>query len=1329
MASKHWGAGGVRTVLGCLFCVLAQPAMGLNFNFTYNAAQSTPPATISDSFGPISDPNGTVLMNMVQTAADMWSDVILDDWTINVELRWQAPANAGNSAQMFQFQAHPGNTEGDPAEQSSRVVWAQIIFNPNRNWWVDSTPLNHSEFDMAQTLYRDLPMAQRTGWFAGPPPNLLEVGYSGAVNASAPAAMQVPGSASATLRSRDLLSYALHELGHTVGVGGTTAAANEYSTDGDYDINPALAGNTAFSVESTSTSDGHITSSPTSPTAPALMHSNNLCCARRLPSALDVMAAEATANWTGIRLLRTDFLTGASWNTAGNWEGNRTPSTAVDAFVRTGDTVTLSGFGAAGNLLVDEGSTVSTQTNTLFVQNRTDVGGTPGDNSQITINTDGELDSDLLNINDDGTVVLVGVSSLLQAERVNIAAGGELRGQGTLDLNDNLFGLLTSEGLIRATSGGELVITSQNGLGLDLAGGEIEAIDGNIRFETGMADAMGADLTVGAGRQVAFNSGGSVGAGGLLLLNGGVVSPARSTGSTLFVENNGVVRADGLGIITNPLVLLPSSIVETEPGTPNSEIRFNGTTSFQGGRVVGDGIARQNGAATIQQDTEIDIDTYDLDGQAGNTVITVNSGRTLDINSPHIETGGVNDFDGTLQINSGTVDIASAWRLDGTLNLAQTSATTPVLTGAGGVTVSNNGEINITGSGDIETALSVDIGTVFVDGDAVFSGPTILGNNATVEIDSDGDTLRLLGATTLINPSIVGNGRIIFDGSINVAFFDTFIGVAETDLDGLQGNTEITINQGLIFSIASTTLEPTANDGFDGVITNHGTFSVLAGWRLDGELNNDQIGATMPTVAGLGTFRIHTTGAYSTDGDSLITAPLAVAGAMDLDGGITQVNNTASFESTASISFANDAVLELNGSTAIAGGTYTGAGLIQFNAATTVSATTTISVGRVDLDGAAENTQITVNNAALVLNVDRVDEFNNLVGGTLNVSGNSGRLEVNLSNPPTPWLLSATGILNLTTASLFPVTMLDGSDAIVQGRINASGRTRLGANIALAGRLNTVINSTDVYFAGGGQNLFYSSSITDGLGNMTLDNGTRLHLQHGTNVGIDVENSGRLEIGFAPNEVETDFTEAGSATIRANYAQTSAGLFGVEVGGLTSGTQHDFLNVLETARLAGTLEVELIDSFLPEVGDEVLVLAANLVVNTFDTLVAFDAQQMYGVYATALYTATTVTVRFDDIFLLGDYNRNGVVDAADYTVWRDTLGQIGPGLAADGNANGQIDAGDYTVWTARFGNIAGGGASANVMANVPEPATAVLLIVGILATCSRRRAAAAIGVQ
>jgi sugar lactone lactonase YvrE len=95
--------------------------------------------------------------------------------------------------------------------------------------------------------------------------------------------------------------------------------------------------------------------------------------------------------------------------------------------------------------------------------------------------------------------------------------------------------------------------------------------------------------------------------------------------------------------------------------------------------------------------------------------------------------------------------------------------------------------------------------------------------------------------------------------------------------------------------------------------------------------------------------------------------------------------------------------------------------------------------------------------------------------------------------------------------------------------------------------------------------------------------------------------------------------------------------------------------------------------------------------------------------------------------LAGDYNLDGVVDAADYTVWRDTLGQSGTGLAADGNRNNEIDPGDYEVWKSHFGAVSpgigagsGAGGDSTGQAAVPEPATLVLLITGMLATLFRR---------
>jgi dockerin type I repeat protein len=87
----------------------------------------------------------------------------------------------------------------------------------------------------------------------------------------------------------------------------------------------------------------------------------------------------------------------------------------------------------------------------------------------------------------------------------------------------------------------------------------------------------------------------------------------------------------------------------------------------------------------------------------------------------------------------------------------------------------------------------------------------------------------------------------------------------------------------------------------------------------------------------------------------------------------------------------------------------------------------------------------------------------------------------------------------------------------------------------------------------------------------------------------------------------------------------------------------------------------------------------------------------------------------------GDYNNDGIVDAADYAVWSDSLGSK-TSLAADGNGNGIIDAGDFEVWRSHFGETVARQAALSSNAAVSEPASALLLLVGLLTMCARRRA-------
>ncbi len=135
---------------------------------------------------------------------------------------------------------------------------------------------------------------------------------------------------------------------------------------------------------------------------------------------------------------------------------------------------------------------------------------------------------------------------------------------------------------------------------------------------------------------------------------------------------------------------------------------------------------------------------------------------------------------------------------------------------------------------------------------------------------------------------------------------------------------------------------------------------------------------------------------------------------------------------------------------------------------------------------------------------------------------------------------------------------------------------------------------------------------------------------------------------------------AGSVSVDSQYEIASTGKLEIDVGGTTSGADYDAVHVTGFALLGGTIQVNLINNFLPQPGQSFQFLTTTTGVN--NTFAHENLPALYGgLYLDVLYSANHVDLAVAGV--LGDYNRNGIVDAADYVTWRKSAWSIrhGPG--------------------------------------------------------------------
>jgi len=863
-----------------------QTAPALEINLTY--------ATTGQAGSiPAGDANGTQLMALAQAAADYWEDIIEDAHTLDVTIRYDNGIAAGLIGQW-----------AIGTQSNGRPDSGTIGLRGTTAWYYDPTPTNHSEYNMTQTLFRNAAPADVAN-FTGTVPGTLEINFTGLATPGAPVLAQ---------NGTDLYTTLLHELGHAVGMSTQLTACALEVQDNDFDINPALANGNTFAIVLGGNTGAHAACTQ------CLMNPGIGTGRRRLPSAADVLAVATSPNpgWSQIDLPRRDFLQGGTqtWNTAANWIGNRVPNSADDAAVRHGldipgdPLVALTGAGACRTLLLANTTRLRTQANKLDVALTATLeydGTLPApeifvENGGVLEATDvvvngGELDltGGLLDISDD----------LILSEAVS-GRLGILNGYGTVEVD----GTLRNDGRIDAGDSQTLVFNSPSLAPWDLDGasgnGEVLALLGSLHFATGaMSDAFDGLLQIEDPHTVTFGEAWSLGAGGLVRLNGG--NPALATlAGALFEATTGDIQVtgrsrisapvmfggslefiagadahllmDGLATVTGGGYLLgANSVLEFNNNTSISggaflipagaTVRLDGTHTLEGGSFTGAGTLAFNGMQTIiDQAVTINCNVLDFDGPGGAKQVQVNA--PLTIHSDQLDLSD-SKYDATLHIGASPAALhvsgPAAWTMAGTLN--HSTGSNAFVTSLSGAPVTVSGAVNVSGS-------------TRWDARAAVSGSIVLGGGA--------DRLELRGGTgndpnRLLGGTVSGNGSL---RALNAHLHG--FGTVQSSLDFQTGSSLLADDGLLRFSGAFLSVPPligTANS--DGILEVVNAWTLPAGKLLD--LNGGIARGGTLTIQGhlsghgaLQSSNVVNNGAIVADhGQTLI---IDTAGAPDLDG-------------------------------------------------------------------------------------------------------------------------------------------------------------------------------------------------------------------------------------------------------------------------------------------------------------------------------------------------------------------------------------------------------------------------------------------------------------
>jgi hypothetical protein len=633
-----------------------------------------------------------------------------------------------------------------------------------------------------------------------------------------------------------------------------------------------------------------------------------ICCAI-VCSLLAAPTQAANITWIGGNV---DWVDGIASNA--NWSPADEPDADDTAIFNTANAVNLGGHNAIQALTMSAGIDLLTNDFDLDVNGLVQLTGSS--TNLVAGGADSLLTADSVTINNLANLELDGGTIQVNEEAgnglVDINAGGELLGHGTLSMTDAVAAgttLIINDGAITARRD-SLIFGAPPAGTLSLNATDADAridLDGSGAGEDGVVNVNRnqtldlniplSDLfsgTMNLFHEATFDSSSGWG------MNGGTINVDNG-----FVDNsfpNPDVPA-GISIIAGGQLALTGGTINILDA--DGTLQFDAEFETNAGNIVNNGHVIFNNDALIAVGANLTMPTvgagrtveiiqanFNMDGANTLTnVITVASGKLVIGTTDYDPDQATNAFDGTINLNGGHIVVTTAdaeFVMDGTLNLDTT----------GGQNTSWEGEpLDIGNDAGVHDA-DVNVTGVPLTNAQIF---------ALVDFNSDADVNVAAGAKLQVistvnfdtvnggnNAEFTGAGRLEFNGQVNVNESVTLNMVGgEVDLDGsdAQGNfinvdAPMVINAATMLSFGKVNSSGGANTLDIDSLAGNGVLSVNlddpnAEWTLNAEgvinLVNDAGAGTLVTGSD-----VNLNGTVNVTGSAGISARVDMAGTINV---------------------------------------------------------------------------------------------------------------------------------------------------------------------------------------------------------------------------------------------------------------------------------------------------------------------------------------------------------------------------------------------------------------------------------------------------------------